>query len=97
MRSYVVFTQDGPILALTSRPGITDRRLLTVFERRGIDKFIACEVPLERVRSLYGRPFDLVADEVKTGAELRVLDFNGPHIVSRLSLSDLGRPILHEH
>lgn len=96
MRSYVVFTRDGPILALTSRPCITDRRLLSILQRRGIDKFIACEVPLERVRTSYGRPFEVLADEMRSGVDLRVLDFNGPQIVSKLVLSELGRPIPYE-
>ena len=62
MRAYIVFSGTGPILILTTYPGLTDDRLVEKFSHKGIVKFIAYEVPLERVRSIYGVPYEVVAE-----------------------------------
>ncbi len=97
MRAYLVFTDSGPILILTSCTSITSGSMLDSLRRRGIDKFIAYEVPTEEVHRLYGVPFEVVAADLEQGKEMRVLDFNGPHIFDAFPLSDLGKPIAYEH
>jgi hypothetical protein len=97
MWAYLVFTETGPILILTSCTCITDGPLLDALQHRGIDKFIAYEVPIEEVHRLYGVPFEVVASDLEHGKEMRVLDFNGPHIFDTFSLSELGSPIRYEH
>jgi hypothetical protein len=97
MRSYLVFTETGPILILTSCTSVTEEPLLSWLHHKGVEKFIASEVPLASVHRLYGVPFEVVASEIEHGKPVRVLDFNGVHILDSFSLSDLGRPILHEH
>lgn len=93
MGAYLVFTESGPILVLTSYPTILDDRVVAALRRRGVDRFIAYEVPVEVVHRVYGLPFELVASELGEGLPLRVLDFNGPHVFSSFSLSDLGNPV----
>jgi hypothetical protein len=61
---------------------------------KGIVKFIAYEVPLERVGSIYGVPYEVVAEDLERTEDMRVLDFNGHHIFSRFSFSELGEPIM---
>jgi hypothetical protein len=95
--AFLVFTEGGPLLALTSCPSVTDERVLTSLGRRGISKFIAYEVPVEYVRRIYGVPFQVIAAELEEGLDLRVLDFNGQHIFANLSLTELGRSVRHEH
>jgi len=97
MRAYLVFTETGPILILTSRPCITEGSLPESLRCRGVDKFIAYEVPVESVHRLYGVPFEVVASDLERGKDMRVLDFNGPHIFDTFSLSELGRAIPYEH
>jgi hypothetical protein len=97
MRSYLVFTESGPILILTSWGEITEAPLVQALQRRGVDKFIAYEVPVDEVHRLYGVPFEVVASDLERGKEMRVLDFNGPHIFDTFSLSALGRPIRYEN
>jgi hypothetical protein len=97
MRAYLVFTENGPILMMTSCASITDGCMLDSLCKKGIGKFIAYEVPLEAVHQAYGLPFEVVASDLKHGRQVRVLDFNGPHILDSFSLSDLGRPIRYEH
>ena len=97
MTAYLVFTETGPILILTSSDCITEGSLPQSLERRGVDKFIAYEVPVESVHRLYGVPFEVVASDLEEGRDTRVLDFNGPNIFDAFSLSELGKPITYEH
>ena len=93
MRAYILFSGTGPILVLTTYPELTDERLVGKLTHKGIVKFIAYEVPVETVRRIYGVPFEVIATDLESSEDLRVLDFNGHHIFSRFSLSDLGEPI----
>ena len=95
MRAYLVFTGSGPILVLTTFPAVTDTRLVDKLQHKGISKFIAYEVPLERARSLYGVPFQVVAADLAAVEDVRVLDFNGHHIFANFRLSELGEAIRH--
>jgi hypothetical protein len=97
MRSYLVLTETGPILAVTSCQSATDGRLRAALVRKGIDKFIAHEVPVDYVHRLYGVPFEVIAADLEKGKEVRVLDFNGRHIFDSVSLSRLGRSFAVEH
>ncbi len=93
MRAYLVFTGSGPILVLTTFPGVTDPRLVDKLRHKGISKFIAYEVPVERTRALYGEPFKVVAADLEDAEDVRVLDFNGHHIFANFRLSELGEAI----
>ena len=90
MRAYVIFTGTGPILILTTYPDISDDRLAEKLSHKGITKFIACEAPMERIKGLYGVPFEIIAADLARAEDLRVLDFNGHHIFNSFKLSELG-------
>jgi hypothetical protein len=93
MGAYIIFSGTGPILILTTYPGLTDPRLVEKLRNKGILKFIAYEVPIGEVRRIYGTPFDVVAADLENSEDLRVLDFNGHHIFSSFSFGQLGAPI----
>jgi hypothetical protein len=93
MRAYIVFSGTGPILVLTTYASVDDGRLLEKLTHKGITKFIAYEVPVDRVQAIYGVPFEVIAADLEHSEDLRVLDFNGHHIFSRFSFTDLGDPI----
>lgn len=95
MHAYLIFTGSGPILILTTYPNVTDERLVAKLRHKGIAKFIAYEVPLERTRKLYGVPFDAIAADLAGQEDLRVLDFNGHHIFANFRLSELGEALRH--
>lgn len=97
MRSYLVLTENGPLLVLTSRSCITEDSLLDSLHHKGVDKFIAYEVPVDRVHEFYGVPFDVIAADLEQGKEMRVIDFDGMHIFDCLSMADLGQDIQYEH
>jgi hypothetical protein len=93
MKAYIVFSGTGPILILTTYPELVDPRLVEKLQHKGIVKFIAYEVPVHTVKRIYGVPFEVIAADLERVEDLRVLDFNGHHIFSRFSLSELGDPI----
>lgn len=95
MRAYLIFTGSGPILILTTYPSVSDERFVAKLRHKGIVKFIAYEVPIERTRKQYGLPFEVIAKDLAGQEDLRVLDFNGHHIFSNFSLSELGEAIRH--
>lgn len=93
MKAYIVFSGTGPILVLTTYPELENARLVEKLRHKGIVKFIAYEVPLTTVQRIYGVPFDVIAADLETTEDLRVLDFNGHHIFNRFALAELGDPI----
>ena len=96
MRSYLVLTENGPLLVLTSMECIIEEIFLDSLHSKGIDKFIAYEVPVDKVHEFYGVPFEIISADLEKGKDLRVVDFDGPHIFNCLSLSDLGRQVHYE-
>ena len=97
MRSFLLLTETGPLLLLTRCTSITEEGLLEHLDQRGIHKFIAFEVPVNRVHELYGVPFEVLAADIDRGRDMRVLDYNGQHIFSSFSFDELGAPTLYEH
>lgn len=95
MKAYIIFSGTGPILILTTYSELESPQLLDKLRHKGMEKFIAYEVSLEAVRRIYGVPFEVIAKDLETTEDLRVLDFNGHHIFSRFSLVELGDPIKH--
>jgi len=93
MRSFLVLTENGPLLVLTSMKNSTEDILLESLHGKGIDKFIAYEVPVEKVHEFYGVPFEIISADLERGKHLRVVDFDGPHIFNCLSFADLGTQI----
>ncbi len=93
MRAYLIFTGSGPILILTTHPSVTDPQLVDKLKHKGIAKFLAYEVPVERVKRLYGVPFEVIAADLAGQEDVRVLDFNGHHIFASFRLSELGEAI----
>jgi hypothetical protein len=95
MRAYLIFTGSGPILILTTYPSVSDERLVAKLRHKGIAKFIAYAVPVDRVQRLYGTPFEAIAADLAGQEDVRVLDFNGHHIFANFRLSELGEAIRH--
>ena len=97
MRSFLLLTETGPVLLLTKSTVITEDHLIKHLDKRGVRKFISFEVPVSKVHKLYGVPFEVVAADIDHGRDLRILDYNGPHIFSSFDFNELGSPTLHEH
>jgi len=93
MKAGVIYTGTGPILILTSYDSFTDTNFVKKLNARGIKKFIAYELPLEKVKKEYGTHFSVVMGDLHETDDLRVLDYDGHHIFLAFSFADLGVPI----
>lgn len=96
MKTALIFTGSGPVVIVTSHASLTDPALLEKLSAKGIDKFIAFEIPVETARQRYGGHFQVVLRDLRETDDLRVLDFNGERAFRLFALRELGPPILHE-
>ena len=96
MKAALLFTGSGPIVILTSHPALQDARLLEKLRAKGIDKFIAYEIPIDLAKGRYAGHFDMVMRDLSQTDDLRVLDFNGERAFRLFKFSELGGPIIQE-
>jgi hypothetical protein len=89
----MVLTGNGPILVLTTCPAACHPRLHEALARRGFEKYIACEVPLEAVRRSYGPAFEVIAANLDEERPVRVIDYDGLRVFRNVSLSDIDDPV----
>jgi hypothetical protein len=97
MKGILVFGGSGPLLILSSYPTIDHPDLVSQLRAKGLDKFMAWEIPVERCRDLYGYSYRDIAENLATHNDMRVLDFDGHHIFLNFSLRELGEGIVYEH
>jgi hypothetical protein len=96
MTAFLVLTGCEPFIVMTPRAAVRDGRLSEALTRRGFEKFIARELPLDALRARYGLPFEVIESEIRQGKDLRVLDYSGAHVFDAVSLDDLGACIQYE-
>ena len=96
MKSFLMMTGSGPLIILTSHHSIEDSTLLEKLLVKGINKFVAYEVPYELAKNRYGGHFNVVANDLHETDDLRVLDYNGERAFSLFSFSELGDALVHE-
>lgn len=93
MKAAVVFTGSGPILILTTYASCRDGHFVEKLKNKGIEKFIAYELPEDMVREKYGAHFTAIMNDVKQSDDLRVLDYNGHNVFYNFPLSRLAPPV----
>ena len=96
MKSGIIFTGTGPILILTTYESFDDPKLVEKLKIKGIEKFIASEISLEKVKAKYGNQFNVVMGDLHQTDDLRVLDYNGHNVFYNFEFSEMGEPIYHE-
>jgi hypothetical protein len=77
MKIALLFTGSGPLVIATSHSSLTDPGLLEKLRAKGIEKFIAYELPPDLAKERYAGHFDVVMKDLHEADDLRVLDFNG--------------------
>ncbi|MCU7842382.1 MAG: hypothetical protein KZQ93_00920 [Candidatus Thiodiazotropha sp. (ex Monitilora ramsayi)] len=96
MKVFMLMTGSGPLMILTSHASIEDPQILEKLASKGIEKFLAYEVPFELARNRYGGHFNVVSQDLHETDDLRVLDYNGERAFKLFSFKELGNPISHE-
>jgi len=70
--------------------------LLEKLDTKGIDEFMAFEIPLDPARERYGRHFTVVEHDLRESDVLRVLDYSGERAFSLFAFNEMGTPIMYE-
>ncbi len=96
MKAAMLFTSTGPLVILTSYPSFEDLALVEKLKGKGIEKFIAYNLPVEKVRERYGGHFAVVMEDLRQSDDLRVIDFNGDRIFGLFRFEELGERTVHE-
>ncbi len=96
MKGILVFGGSGPLLILSSYATIDDSELAERLRAKGLEKYIAYELPIERCRDLYGYRYRDIEKQLEAANDMRVLDFDGHHIFLNFSLRELGLSYIHE-
>lgn len=96
MHAGIFFTGSGPILILTTYDTFTEHDFLNKLQAKGIKKFVAREVPVERVKDRYGNHYAVVMGDLNQTDDLRVMDYNGHNVFYNFSFAEMGDPVYHE-
>ncbi|CAN7601155.1 hypothetical protein LJR219_004558 [Phenylobacterium sp. LjRoot219] len=96
MNVFMLFTGSGPLVILTSHASIEEPGLLEKLAGKGVDRFLAYEIPLGLAKARYGMHFDIVARSLAETDDLRVLDFDGARAFRLFSFAEMSGPMAHE-
>ena len=96
MHVFFLFTGSGPLVILSSYASVEDPSLLRKLASKGIEKFLAYEIPLSLAKERYARHFDMVCRDLSQTDDLRVLDYNGQRALHLFTFGEMGTPVTHE-
>ncbi|MDH3526069.1 MAG: hypothetical protein OEN52_02835 [Gammaproteobacteria bacterium] len=96
MKVFILYTGSGPLVILTSHENIEDPALLEKLGAKGVEKFIAFQIPYELAEKRYGGHFTVVKNDLGETDDLRVLDYNGERAFKLFSFDEMGEAIRHE-
>jgi hypothetical protein len=96
MNAYMLITGSGPIVVLTSHVSALDNSLIEKLAGKGIEKFIAYEIPIDLAKRRYGKHFSVVESDLRQTDDLRILDYNGGRAFNLFRFEELGQPVTHE-
>jgi Domain of unknown function (DUF6894) len=95
MKTYMIISDTGPIVILTSHASL-NKTVVEKLATKGIDKFLACEIPIALAEERYGAHFSLVKGDLRESDELRVLDEDGQRAFALFRFDELGPATQHE-
>ncbi|NNG12727.1 MAG: hypothetical protein HKM88_05685 [Halobacteria archaeon] len=96
MKVFMLYTGSGPMVIQTSHENIEDLALLEKLGAKGVEKFIAFQIPYELAEQRYGGHFAVVKNDLGETDDLRVLDYNGERAFKLFRFDELGEEIRHE-
>ena len=96
MHVFFLFTGSGPLVIISSYASVNDPSLLRKLAGKGIEKFLAYEIPLSLAKERYAGHFDFVCRDLSQTDDLRVLDYNGQRALHLFTFREMGTPVTHE-
>ncbi|MCE5334665.1 MAG: hypothetical protein LLG06_08725 [Desulfobacteraceae bacterium] len=95
MKAAMIITGSGPILVLTTFESLNSPEFIQRLGARGIQKFIAYEVSVEKVRKQYGTRFSVILGDLSQSDDLRVMDIDGHHVFHSFNFDELGEAVYY--
>ena len=96
MKAFMLFTASGPVIILSSHDAPDDDVFIGKLKAKGVEKFVAYELPLSEVQARYGGHYQVVLSDLRETDDLRILDFNGQRIFQLFRLDELPEPFVYE-
>ncbi|MGV8075044.1 MAG: hypothetical protein AB2L11_10875 [Syntrophobacteraceae bacterium] len=96
MKALIIITGTGPILVLTSYESPKDKGFIEKLKSKGINKFVAYHMEMDKVKERYGKHFTVVMRDLHETDDMRVLDYDGHHIFMKFSFDEFGDPTNYE-
>jgi len=96
MKAGVLVTGTGALVYLTSHKSHIDDALIEKFKAKGINKFIAYEVPADKAKERYTGHYEAVIRDLRETDDLRILDYDGSRAFKTFSFKELGQPFMYE-
>jgi hypothetical protein len=96
MKAYMVLAGSGAIIVLTERASLIDETAIEKLAAKGIEKFIACEIPFVLVEQRYGGHVAVVLGDPQETDDLRVLDEDGERAFKLFRFDELGPSVVYE-
>jgi len=96
MKAAVLFTGTGPILIVTNFDSFSNPRFIVQIKSRGIDKFIAYEVPIDVTKQKYGGYYNVVMAGLRPRDDMRVMDTNGHRIFHNYKIKNFTEAFTYE-
>jgi hypothetical protein len=97
MKTAMVVTGSGPLLVSTTYGSLAEPGFVQALRDKGIARFIACKVSLDRCRRLYPRHFHPHQDDLRHEPCVDVLDLDGRRIFVNFPFTVSGTPPLVGH
>jgi len=96
MKAAVVWTHTGPILVLTNAATFDDPDFVGALLSKGVDKFLATEVPTTLVEARYGERYQMTLNDMRQRDILRVVDEDGEQVALNFSVHEMSAPMACE-
>ena len=96
MTVYLLFSGSGTMVVMSDCSSVDDAAFLEALASKGVEKFIAYEIPPALAKERYGHHFDKAEQELAEHRHLRVLDYNGERAMRLFRFDELGAVFMHE-
>ncbi len=96
MKAYMVITDSGPIVILTSHGSILDADVVESLQRKGLRNSLLTTIPIGLAEQRYGNHFSVGKGGLRETDDLRVLDEDGDHVFKLFRFDELGSSLVYE-
>ncbi|MBF0622446.1 MAG: hypothetical protein HQL54_11025 [Magnetococcales bacterium] len=94
IRSYIVMSGNGALLVITKLScGMQGDTCRAQLREKGMERYIAFEIPTARVEERYGAGYFTVVNRMTGDDDIRVVDINGQRVMNNFNFAEMGEPV----